>query len=141
MKSELKAALEELKGKTPDEIAALMKERGIKGRPATTQRCPLAMFFNGTHSGRFVIGREFIMRIAGGNSEPEKAPTPKNLSAFVRMFDTGSYPELIAMPPRCTVPPSKRKQAPEKRVGGDRHKNKQRKRIHYFAKDVSRYTP
>jgi hypothetical protein len=130
-------AMASLKGKSPDEIAAMMRERGIKGRAGTTQKCPLAVFFNGIQPGKFVVGRSFVMRLSGShNTQPEKMATPHNLVNFLKAFDTGAYPELLAMPPRCDP---KRKRV-EKRTE-DRHKARRTNvvRKHTFAKDVGRF--
>lgn len=124
-------AIEQLRGKSPDEIAAMMRRRGIKGRPGTTQKCPLAMFFDGTNAGTFVIGREFIMRTAG--KTVERAKTPKNLADFVRRFDIGKYPDLFLPPPRCLRQTAK----PPGKVSG---KNRPTQvRVNHFAKDVGRF--
>lgn len=132
---QLTDALAELEGKTPDEIAKIMLRRGTKGRPGTTQKCPLAVFFNAVHTGKFVIGRQFIMRTSG--KAVEKAKTPKNLADFVRRFDIGKYPELIAMPPRCLIKDPRK--GPRR---GKPHKRpyKHREMVNHFAKDVGRFT-
>lgn len=127
-------ALAMLEGKTPDEIAKVMAKNGVKGRPGTTGKCPLAIFFNAVQAGQFVIGRDYIMRVAGKTQD--KARTPGNLATFVRRFDIGKYPELIAMPPRCLA------QSRERDEGRARPSGKQkprRQRINHFAKDVGRF--
>jgi hypothetical protein len=107
----LQAVLREFQGKSPDDIAAMVKRRGIKGRAGTTYGCPFAMLLNGAHTGAYIIGRKYIVRRSGANIE--KVHTPANIKAFVRKFDLAQYPELIAPPPRCLAKSQdKRKHGP-----------------------------
>lgn len=133
----LDEALNELRGLNADQIAALLRSRGIKGRPGTTYKCPLAQFFKLDHPGSFIVGSRFIMRRSStrANAQPEKANTPRNLAAFLQRFDRGEYPDLIALPPRCVPKSTDRRK-------GDRHKIKTRHprtRINNFARDVERF--
>lgn len=104
--STLTDVVDQFKGKTPDAIAAMIAKRGIKGRMGTTYRCPMALLLDGVSTGSYIIGRKFIVRRSGKTIE--KVRTPENMSIFVRRFDIGKYPELIAPPPRCLAPPIKR---------------------------------
>lgn len=134
--SELRAAIEELKGIKPAQIADIISRRRIKGRPGTTGRCPLALMFQNTHGGRFIVGQKYVMRQVGANVE--KIKTPENLAAFVRMFDEGRYQDLIQVPPRCI-----RKNAPGPKRSGPSGKHIARKpvaeRLH-LARDAQRFT-
>lgn len=102
----LKDELRHYVGKTPDQIAATVKRRGIKGRMGTTYGCPMALLLNGEGGGAHVIGRRFIVRRSGKNIE--KIRTPDNVAAFMRKFDIGGYPDLVAPPPRCVAPRGQR---------------------------------
>ncbi len=107
-RTQLVAAVDEIKALKPDEIAALIENRKIKGRPGTTGLCPLASLLHGAHGGRFVVGPDFIIHVSGNHNKPhlEKVKTPPNLASFVRMFDKGLYGKLILPPPRCVPPRS-----------------------------------
>lgn len=98
----LENTLATLRGKSPDQIAEVVKRRGIRGRMGTTYGCPMALLLGGENTGDFVIGRRYIVRRSG--SKIEKTRTPANVAAFVRKFDIGGFPDLIAPPPRCLAP-------------------------------------
>lgn len=133
--NELHDAVNDVKSLKPAEIAAMLKRRKIIGRPGTTGRCPLALLMAGAHGGRFVVGQKYVMRQSGGSVEQVK--TPDNLAAFVRMFDSGQFPELIQVPPRC-MPKSK---APGKVSGpsGKPHKRKRGAERLHLSRDVQRF--
>lgn len=103
--TELEKAVAEFSSKSPDAIAAYMRRRKITGRPGTTGKCPLAKAMQATHTGRYVVGRKYIMRIMGGKAE--KVKTPPTLAAFLRKFDLSQYSDLIAPPPRCLTEDSR----------------------------------
>lgn len=98
----LSNTLSMMRGKTPDQIAEMGKRRGIRGRMGTTYGCPMALLLGGENTGDFVIGRRYIVRRSGKNIE--RTRTPASVAAFVRKFDVGGYPDLIAPPPRCLAP-------------------------------------
>jgi hypothetical protein len=136
-RNELLAAVNEVAKLKPTQIAEMIHERKIKGRPGTTGRCPLAMMMIGGHGGRFFVGEKYIARKIGHNSRPniEKVKTPPNLAAFVRMFDHGDFSMLIAPPPRCRLkswPNTQPKNPGQKRKRGEI-------RLH-LARDVGRST-
>jgi hypothetical protein len=80
-----------------------------------------------------VIGRRYVVRRSG--NKIQKVRTPKNLAQFVRKFDIGGYPELIAPPPRCLAREPKR--PGRKHSGGpSRHP---KKIINHIAKLVDRF--
>jgi hypothetical protein len=116
--SAIAEALEQFKGQTADEIAAICKRRGIKGRTGTTYGCPLAIMLGNIGTGTYVIGRKYIVRRSG--KVIEKAYTPQNLSTFIRKFDIGKYPELMAPAKRCMMT-AKEKRQKDARTG-NRHK-------------------
>ena len=97
--AQLDDVLEQFRGLKPDDIAAMVKRRGIKGRMGTTYGCPMALLLDGQSTGTYVIGRRYIVRRSG--RAVEKSRTPDNVRSFVRKFDIGGYPDLVAPPPRC----------------------------------------
>lgn len=99
MPNQLEDVLSQFKDQTADQIAATIKRRGIKGRMGTTYGCPMALLLNGIETGSFVIGRKYIVRRSG--KVIQKVRTPREISVFMRKFDLGKYPEIIAPPPRC----------------------------------------
>lgn len=131
--SQLHQMMHQFTGKSADEIAQLIRKRGIRGRMGTTARCPMALLLGGEGTGRFVIGRKYIVRQAG--KELEKMATPKNVAAFVRKFDIGGYPELIAPPPRCTHKASD----PRPRPKGPNSRPQRIGLTHHIAKLVGRF--
>lgn len=128
--------LGQFKGKSPDDIAAMVKRRGIKGRMGTTHRCPMALLLDGISTGQYMIGRKYIARRSGETIE--KARTPENLSTFVRKFDVGGYPDLIAPPPRCLANEGT---APKRKHGrsGVSGAKKRGATKHHIAKMVGRF--
>lgn len=136
--NQLQRACDDLAGKTPDQIAAMVKRRHITGRPSTTGGCPMALMFKNVYGGKFVVGRKHIYRQSG--KDLQKIATPKNIAAFVRKFDISGYPELIAPPPRVkrrydldNIKPSRK---------ADRHKkprtNYPRKIVNHWAIEAGR---
>jgi len=113
--ADLSTVLEQFRGKSPDDIADMVRKRGIKGRAGTTYGCPFAMMLNGAFTGNYIIGRKYIVRRSG--NVIDKVHTPANIKAMVRKFDLGHYPELIAPPPRCLLK-SRPKRKPRPGHGG-----------------------
>lgn len=134
MPTDLADVLEQFKGKTPDDIAAMVKRRGIKGRAGTTYKCPMALLLNGAFTGDYVIGRKYIVRRSG--HAIQQVATPKNVAQFVRKFDTGGYPELVAPPPRCLKTASERGARGRKPHSGP---SKPKKIVNHIAKLVNRF--
>ena len=128
--------LEQFRGKSPDQIAETIRRRGIKGRSGTTHVCPMALLLRGQSTGDFVIGRKYIARRSG--TKIEKVHTPANISTFVRRFDIGKYPELMAPSPRCL---NQTRRNPKKGERGE-HKlpRKPRKIVHHLSKLVDRFS-
>jgi hypothetical protein len=134
-KQELHDAINDVRNLTPMDIVRELRRKRIKGRPGTTGRCPLALLMQGSHGGKFVIGQKYIIRHSG--KQIDKVKTPKNLAAFVRMFDEGQFTDIIQVPPRC-VRGGTAKPDP---VGGNtkpiRHK-RGAERLH-LARDAGRF--
>ena len=136
--AELSDILEQFKGKSADDIAAMVKRRHIKGRTGTTSRCPMALLLRGQNTGEYVIGRKYIVRRSGDNIQ--KVRTPRNIAVFVRKFDIAGYPDLIAPPPRCLAK-EPRNRAPDtrKKPSGDKRiiKNHLAKLVDRFGQGVT----
>lgn len=135
MSNQLDAILEQFKGKSADDIAEMVKRRHIKGRLGTTSKCPMAILLDNVGTGRYIIGRKYIVRRVNSNSF-EKARTPEQVAVFVRKFDLGKYPHLIAPPPRCLAPAKSHKAKPS---SGTRGHNKRAPIKHHLAKLVGRF--
>jgi hypothetical protein len=129
------AALNEFRGMTADQIADLMRYNGIKGRPGTAGRCPVADLLHKLHGGRFLVGQKSICR--GVGKHLERVSTPKSVAVFVRRFDHVEYPDLIAPPPRVLrggkPRPKSKHPAPNRVRGGKAPK------IRRPAKEVGRF--
>ncbi len=125
----------QFRGKTPDEIALMMRKHKIRGRMGTTYGCPMALLCDGIDTGKYVIGRKYMVRTSG--TKIEQARTPLGVSAFIRKFDLGGYPDLISPPPRCVTPPVKGTPG----SGGPRHTPRKRRAEarNHLAKLVSRF--
>lgn len=115
--------LKQFTGKSPDQIAHTMEVLGIKGRSGTTTRCPMALLLNFTEgSGRYIVGRRYLIYANG--KRVEKVRTPENIREFMRRFDAGKYPDLVApvkpCPPRAK--PKKRGPRPPKPPGSEQRR-------------------
>ena len=133
--TKLNDALAHFQHKTPDQIAEIVKRNKIKGRMGTTYGCPMALLLDHTSTGSFVIGRKYIVRRSG--KVIEKVRTPENIATFVRKFDIGGYPDMVAPPPRCLAPRGReRKRGPDPRT--DR-KRKPRTVQNHIGKLVGRF--
>lgn len=124
----LHAIIKSLGNKPPGAIAAMLTKRKITGRPGTVSRCPLACMLHNEYGGRFIVGQRYIMHEVG--HDVVKVPTPKNIAAFERLFDSGRYPQLIAPPPRCLPNAKPRNRAPKTNI--------RRPRINNFAAEAGR---
>lgn len=85
---------------TPRQIANRLARMNIVGRPGTTTRCPLATAMSRMFPGRFLVGKEWIMRRTNATTPIEKVPTPANIKEFIENFDLCKYGALIAPPPK-----------------------------------------
>lgn len=85
-------ALEEL-GDTPEQVAASLRELGIKGVPLHAVYCPIAKFVAKTiyRSSTAQYSHSTWCSIWGWYA----VPNPWAVSKFIEKFDTYQYPELI----------------------------------------------
>ncbi len=86
----LLAALEIL-GDTPDKVAAHLLQAGCRGSRSSMESCPVARWLDRVDG--FDAGLSSIMP----NVEVyDGVPLPPAVDLFVRAFDAGEYPELVA---------------------------------------------
>ena len=135
--NQLTDVLKQFEGKTPDDIAEIMRRRKIKGRMGTTYDCPMALLLDGVSTGRYVIGRKYIVRQSG--KVIQKSRTPDNVATFVRKFDVGDYPDLVAPPPRCMVPRGEPR-APHGRADDRTQRDRKRVIKNHIRKLVGRFS-
>lgn len=79
-----------LLGNSPSDIAAALRERGIKGQMWEAVRCPLARFLSDELGQRCLVSAPWI--VVGGKNEHS---TPASVAEFIRHFDAGKWPELV----------------------------------------------
>jgi hypothetical protein len=123
------AAVKALGEQTTEQLVALMRKAGIKGRPSTAYSCPMANFLGvqcGVSSKVVGVGKKFIIRryLRAGKTREERVKTPASVTRFLVNFDIGKYPDLFAPPPRAVKAkkvatnraPDKRKKPPGNKV-------------------------
>lgn len=104
----LRKAIAELRTFTTAELLALLQQKGIKGRPNSTQACPIARACNQAFGGRFTIGPKLILhqsRIGSGWSDPVAVETPSVVREALLAFDRLEVPALLD--PKPTHDPAK----------------------------------
>jgi hypothetical protein len=74
----------------PHEIARVFAELGIKGRPASAYECPVANYLTAELGIIVEVGQK------GAYAGVTEVPLPEHVRRFVRVFDLGAYPRLIA---------------------------------------------
>jgi hypothetical protein len=87
-------------GNTPDEIAGRLAEFGVRGVPGKATDCAVARYLNATVVGPEPVSRLAVyhgsVRIYGpGTVIPAVVRLSRPMSAFIRGFDLGTYPELV----------------------------------------------
>jgi len=130
-KTKVEKAVESLRGMTADEIANMMRECKVKGRPATVRMCPIAVYMRQTWGGTYLVGPKNIIWYSHGRLE--KMATPKHWTQFINGYDNGDYPDLVAPPPRVERARPGRKTVKKKRAP-----YKRSKRINHPALDTGR---
>jgi hypothetical protein len=79
-------------GSTPDEIAAMLLGAGYKGKRYRPGACPCGSCLY-DHLGQTVLVGWF--EVGTGKSSTRLA---QHVSALIRAFDAGKYPQLVARP-------------------------------------------
>jgi hypothetical protein len=87
-------------GNTPDRIADRLAGYGVRGVPGKASECAIARYLSAV-----VAGPEPISRLAVYHGSvriywpralfPSVVRLPRAVSAFIRCFDLGSYPDLV----------------------------------------------
>jgi hypothetical protein len=78
----------------PREIAALLIEKGIKGRKGDSRCCPIAKYLHGVDPEGMLGCEVRTGWIDNGKAQMPILPLP--VIQFISNFDHGDYPELIA---------------------------------------------
>jgi hypothetical protein len=88
-------------GSTPEQVAATLQAKGIKGKCLAADTCPIAMYINSIlpnktkcRVGGVVINFYDTSFIDRGRWKSSITITT-TIVEFISKFDTGSYPELI----------------------------------------------
>lgn len=91
-------ALNALEGMTPDEIADLMRSRGIKAHKFVPTECAIAQYLNQETGARHSVGicsagalRDFGKSFVG----TPPVLLPLSVREFINGFDSGWYPDLV----------------------------------------------
>lgn len=102
--SDLSRVLTELNKKSPQEIALLLSEKGIKGTPRGAQACPIANYIRQecAWADTVIVAPGFVSAYPYGITyEDVEFPTAidnrtlENITNFIWSFDTGQYPFLL----------------------------------------------
>jgi hypothetical protein len=108
LKQSIRQCLAEL-GDSPDAVAGRLGDYGVVGVPGRADDCPVARYL------KVVIGSERSVKVVGvlerrlrvtrhGAHLPLSMVLPRGVADFVRCFDEGKYPELVARPARRSYP-------------------------------------
>lgn len=79
----------------PDEVAALLEEKGVTGLPRSAYSCPIAEALNAVVSdGRVAVTQSSIKHVSSEWETVSVWETPPVIASFIRLFDRGLYPAL-----------------------------------------------
>ncbi len=92
---ELAAYLDALP-KEPDDLAALLRAKGIKGYRRNPCTCPLTCLLRQEWPQTCPVVRHDWTWLAGTDKDAGRTITPPHLQAFIKRFDRGEYPSLVA---------------------------------------------
>ena len=78
-----------------DDIARMLQMLGIRGRQGDPFNCPMAHLFRlfAHPMDSVIVDSDSLIRVGGYVIE-----TPVAVDAFIAMFDSGCYPELVDRP-------------------------------------------
>lgn len=91
--SYLRALVNELGSKTPDEIYMIMQAEGIKGLRHSPTKCPISNFLYRETGVRPVVAPYVILGVLS-NGRSERIRVPSSVTEFIGNFDGEKYPEL-----------------------------------------------
>lgn len=106
--------------KSSIKIKELLEHEGLKGKPKTVGKCPLALYLRRHWGGYWAVGRNLVV-CRRGPKEEEYAPSPKQVVGFVESFDEGFYPTLVSKAAGTTptpAPSSRRSSTHQPKAGG-----------------------
>lgn len=92
--NKLSDLLRELSSLEADEIAALLKSEGIKGKARKCSSCPMAAFLNKRLAGEHFVTLTniyFYDYDADDFADQHSVQTPKTVRKFIASFDSGKY--------------------------------------------------
>lgn len=86
--------LEQWEGYTADEVANILRWKGMKGTPCSTSWCPINRDIK-KETGR--LDTNFFGEYAEvyALTGPKKIPAPQSLDEFAFLFDHGRYQDLV----------------------------------------------
>ncbi len=115
-KRELRRAVEDClaeMGDSPPEVAGRLHDYGVQGFPGRADDCPMARYLWAVIGSERSVGRigvlDHRLRVSRrGLRLPFSVPLPPAVRGFVRSFDEGKFPDLVARrhspAPRPKVP-------------------------------------
>lgn len=88
-------------GDSPTAVAGRLHGYGVQGFPGRADDCPMARYLRAVIGSERSVGRigvlEHRLRVSRrGPHLPFSVPLPPAIRAFVRSFDEGKYPDLVA---------------------------------------------
>ena len=94
MIEQLKKALADL-GETHEQVAARLKEKGIRGNRISFGSCPIALYLQKELGAKIGVDGMMATVIDDDGFQVESARLPQACSLFTSHFDAGKYPDLI----------------------------------------------
>ncbi|MCK4177500.1 hypothetical protein [Aciditerrimonas ferrireducens] len=105
------AALLHSLGATPGEVAASLAAAGVRGVPANSRECAVAVYLGAVVSadprvrGVKVCKSEVLVERSGWWRRSVVVPLPSAVRQFIAAFDARSYPELVRPGLPAGIPP------------------------------------
>ena len=86
-------------GRDADQVAATLQAKGIKGKTAYAERCPIAIYLkqNNPNYAYVSVGTDVVTACEIGR-RCESMYLPVHIQEFIRKFDKEHYPEMILYP-------------------------------------------
>lgn len=87
-------------GRTPDQVAETLRYLEVRGIPGDTHACAIARYLSAVIGGedtvaRVVVTDKALRVVLRGPRLPVRVRLSPVMTAFVRGFDAGSYPDLV----------------------------------------------
>jgi hypothetical protein len=77
-------------------IAAYLIGQECRGQQRQTDCCPIANYLRGTGGFDDIDVDPSAVTVWTGDAVRERADTPEHIAAFIRRFDRGEWPDLVA---------------------------------------------